>query len=373
MLGKICIVCMLVIVSACLIRSQPTGEVKIAGVADDVAALISKLGVKSTDEAVAKFWAKGDDLSKADKEDLAKLLKSSEGAAALAALQRPITSKLAKLDNMLAEYKLNSAPEKYRQAMWEDINKTVVDVNAAANKYRKIVKAITSHHYAPPLQYPARQVLEIHKIPAMVNHIGHHIELVGTADEVVQANLLIRNFTNIKTFITHSFPIHTDNLLAFKKLLAEGHLEDEVFPIYNSLVRNLDGEDYTGIVAESIAKLNKYNDDTPADLLRSLTYTRQMLEPLADGLSKRKVLLDKSGISAARRADIEKASYRLKGAGADGSKKLQTIGIGEWAGHQKFLLEKKISKVRREFVFSKEIIQEELKIEKLLTHIEKTY
>lgn len=137
MLGKIFSLCTLVVVSACLVRPQTASKPKLAGVAgkvaEDVSILLGKLGAKSAGKTVGKLSAKGDELSKADQDLLVKLLKSSNGAAALAALQRPVTSKLAKLDNMMAEYKTGmNAPEVYRQRMLADMNKTVAEVNTAA-------------------------------------------------------------------------------------------------------------------------------------------------------------------------------------------------------------------------------------------------
>ena len=143
MLGKIFTVCMLLSVSACLVRSQPTSEEKIAGVADDVAALLGKLGAKSTDEAAAKLWAKDGKLSYKELEVLKKLLKSSDRSAVLSALQRPVTSKLTELDKMLAEYhKAEQMPAPFRTKMVEDINKTLVDINANAAKYTDIQQSI---------------------------------------------------------------------------------------------------------------------------------------------------------------------------------------------------------------------------------------
>ena len=384
MLGKICTVCLLVLVSACLVRPQPASKEKIAGIADDVAALLSKLGAKSTDEAVAKIWAKGDDLSKAEQENLVKLLKSSDGAAALAALQQPVTSKLARLDNMLAEYKKGgSVPEVFRKRMLADLDQTIAEVNAAADRYRKITLSVVLKHHIPRLEYPARQVLEMAKIEGLAR--VKQLYLVGLPDEIVEANLLLRNFDNLKRFIRESILIHkADNLVAFKKVLTEGNLEDEVYPIYNSLVKVGDrsrpemvvhsisqiGRELASVPA-SIAGDMMQLASVPANIAGDLMHVKNELKALLTGLRDRAMLLEKSGISSARKAKIiVNSRFFLKGAGEDGSKAMNFVSMSTWAERNYYRLSFKLTDIGKKTAFTQEIIQERQTIEKLLKEIE---
>ena len=370
MLGKIFTVCMLVVVSACLVRSQPTGKEKIAGIADDVAALLSKLGAKSTDEAVAKFWAKGDDLSKAEQENLVKLLKSSDGAAALAALQRPVTSKLARLDNMVAEYHSGvSAPQLLRQRILADMDKTVEEVNAALGRYRKITLSVVLKHHIPRLEYPARQVLEMAKIEGLAR--VKQLYLVGLPDEIVEANLFLRNFDNLKRFIRESILIHkADNLVAFKKVIAEGDLENEVYPIYNSLVKVGDRSG-PEMVAHSISQIGRESASVPANIAGDLMHVKNRLKALLTGLRDRVMLLEKSGISSARKAKIiVNSRFFLKGAGEDGSKAMNFVSMSTWAERNYYRLSFKLTDIGKKTAFTQEIIQERQTINKLLKEIE---
>ena len=369
MLGKICTVCMLVMVSACLVRPSTASKPKLAGIADDVAAVLSKLGAKSTDEAVAKLWAKGDELSDEDVIDLVKLLKSSDGAAALAALQLPVTSKLTKLDNMLAEYKLNIAPAKFRQTMLADMDKTVEEINAAAARYRKITLSIVSDHHITGIKYPARQVLEMAKIQGLAPL--KHIELVGTADEVVEANLLIRNFNNLSNYVSLNMAGKwTDNLLAFKKVLTEGNLEKDVFPFYNALIKTggVEGTAYTEDVVKMISKLDSRSSDRLASELLDI---KRYLDWLINGFRKRNTLLKHAGISEGHAAGINKGSLRfLRGAGLDGSETMEKIGISGWAKNSYFLLANKMAKVKKKVASNPEIVELRQTIEKTLKEIE---
>ena len=345
MLGKIFTVCLLVSVSACLVRSQPAGQEKIAGIADDVATLLSKLGAKSTDEAVAKIWAKGDDISKAEQENLVKLLKSSDGAAALAALQRPVTSKLARLDNMVAEYKLGKAPEQYRKAMLADMDKTVDEINAALGRYDKIFGPI-----APDISYKESSVLEMMKIVGIKRLRGRLLDLTEktNTEDTLKAFLFIRNHEQVVDLIRHrgSFPhslrtqfdtfdtrpstftfaLQTEpiDLQPVIKMLNEGDLEDDVYPLYNEFL--------SGARPWRERRLMKnINVSLSNDLDNS--YIISSLEELEARLIKRNKLLDISNLSATRRATIETESQRfLTGAGEDGSKTLDTVGgMSGWA------------------------------------------
>ena len=346
MLGKIFTVCMLVVVSACLVRSQPTGKKKIAGIVDDVATLLSKLGAKSTDEAVAKIWAKGDDLSKAEQENLVKLLKSSDGAAALAALQRPVTSKLARLDNMVAEYHSGvSAPQLLRQRMLADMDKKVEEVNAALGRYDKIFGPI-----APNISYKESSVLEMMKIVGIKRLRGRLLDLTEktNTEDTLKAFLFIRNHEQVVDLIRHrgSFPhsLRTQfdtfdtrpstftfalqnepiDLQPVIKMLNEGDLEDDVYPLYNEFL--------SGARPWRERRLMKnINVSLSNDLDNS--YIISSLEELEARLIKRNKLLDISNLSATRRATIETESQRfLTGAGEDGSKTLDTVGgMSGWA------------------------------------------
>ncbi len=329
MLGKIFTVCMLVVVSACLVRSQPTGKKKIAGIVDDVAALLSKLGAKSTDEAVAKIWAKGDDISKAEQENLVKLLKSSDGAAALAALQRPVTSKLARLDNMVAEYHSGvSAPQLLRQRILADMDKTVEEVNAALGRYDKIFGPI-----APDISYKESSVLEMMKIVGIKRLRGRTLALTGktNAEDTLKAFLFIRNHRQVVNLIRESFPYSVrtkldtapmikHDLQPVIKMLKEGNLDDDVYPLYNEFLSGA-GTTLPSVINRQI----KIGAD--------IWYARELLEKLEIVLIQRNRLLNMSNISATRRATIETESLRfLTGAGQDGSKTLDTVGgMGGWA------------------------------------------
>ena len=331
MLGKICTVCLLVLVSACLVRPQPASKEKIAGIADDVAALLSKLGAKSTDEAVAKIWAKGDDLSKAEQENLVKLLKSSDGAAALAALQRPVTSKLARLDNMVAEYHSGvSAPQLLRQRMLADMDKTVEEVNAALGRYDKIFGPI-----APDISYKESSVLEMMKIVGIKRMRGRTLALTGktNAEDTLKAFLFIRNHRQVVNLIRESFPYSVStkldtapmikhDLQPVIKMLKEGNLDDDVYPLYNEFLSGAWVGTTLPLVINQQIKIG-------ADIW----HAKQLLEKLEIVLIQRNRLLNMSNLSATRRATIETESLRfLTGAGQDGSKTLDTVGgMGGWA------------------------------------------
>ena len=366
MLGKIFTVCLLVSVSACLVRPSTASKPKLAGVADDVAALLSKLGAKSTDEAVAKLWAKGDELSDEDVVDMVKLLKSSDGAAVLAALQRPVTSKLAKLDNMLAEYKLNTAPAKFRQAMLADMDKTVDEINAAVARYEKILSQIRMQHqhYVSKLGYPARQVLEMAKIQGLAPL--KHITLVGTADEVVEANLLIRNFDNLEQFVRLNVrKIAPDDLPAFKKMLEKGDLEDEIYPLYNSLLK-FNEESYMQSISKDVSDIINSNTNS---MQRRLDYVNKNLDRIKEGLFCRRELLERSGISAARKAEIEKGSlYFIKG--SDNKTIADFGGMSGWAKETRALLDKHFANLKNKVSFNREIVITKPTIDKTLKEIE---
>ena len=368
MLGKIFMVCVLVSVSACLVRPS-TSTPQIAGIADDVAALLSKLGAKSTDEAVAKLWAKGDELSKAEQDDLVKLLKSSDGAAALTALQMPVTSKLARLDNMWAEYKAGTnAPEVFRQRMLADMDRTVEEVNAAAARYRAVVLSVVQKHHIPSVEYPARKVLEMGELEGLA-HVKL-LRLTGTPEDIVAANVLTRDFNNLEYFITVNDNAYSSNkLAAFKKVLTEGNLEKDIFPFYNRLVEFASGTAYTESAVSNISRIGRWSSSEK--LATELNFIRGRLSDITRGLRSRRVLLENAGISKARAAEIDTGSLRfLKGAGLDGSETMEKIGMSKWARDTSFLFANKMAKVGKKVASNPEVVAVRQTIEKLLKEIE---
>ena len=322
MLGKIFIVCMLLSVSACLVRSQPTSKEKIAGVADDVAKLLSKLGVQSTDEAVAKLWAKGGELSDDEAEVLGKLFRNSNYSAMLAALQRPVTSKLHRLDNMVAEYhKGQAVPDSFRQRMLADIDETLTDINANMAKYGNFGNKLP--YYVDDIKYSATSVLQLSKIQGVDVKLLDQLVVTGEFDDVVAASLLTRNFYNIRRVLG---PAQTDSqITVLSKVFKRGNLENDIYPIYNALI----GENSLQLIASRTYKLESLGLD---EFGEALSDVKKKLSFLKGDLEMRTRMLKELDISDARKAEIKSGSVRyLRGAGKDGEDMLGKMSLAQWA------------------------------------------
>ena len=340
------------------------------GVADDVAVLLSKLRAKSTDEAVAKILSRGYDLSEDDEAFLIKLLNSSDGETVMVALERPVTSKLAELDSMVAEYRKGAqAPAHY---LLISMDKIVDDINVAIDNYTEIFEKMTqnvslSREYRVigstinpdfgrwVIDYPARKIVEMAEIPGLKPlKIQYRLSLRGNIAERLRAWVSLRKFTEahllLQRIIGSDLP--ASEILALRKYFSKGSL-DEIYTLYNQFVKEL---------------------DDPADKFFSVTRKIRAIEDtvklsLADlvdlnvGLKKRTELLDYIGISGARRADIETGSLRfLKGAGEDGNETLAKIGIGGWAREmQNVLINKKGAIISKHSAMKEEDLLKELK------------
>ena len=361
MLGKIFTVCMLVSLSACLVRPQPTGKEQFAGIADDVAAVLSKWGAKSTDEAVAKIWAKGSNSNRTDIDDLAKLLNSSNGHAVLAALQQPVKSKLAKLDGMVAEYlKGEKAPAHFYKRMLIDMDETVDEINAALINYSSIVNKIADNQISNLVQtkfrsgtfepgirvidYPARRILEMAKVPGIktINlEAQYTLSLAGNSIERLQVWVFMRNFKEAQHQASKLIRegLSEDEVLVLRKYFSEGSLEDDIYPLYNQFAKwDNDGNDFLKI-SHKLRGIDK-------DFNSVWIY----LDNLVYGLPMRVKLLDMAGISAARRAEIETGSLRfLKGAGENGEETLEKIGLSGWSKEMQKFMKGKGSNIYKEY------------------------
>ena len=384
MLNKIFTICFLLTLNACLVRSQPTGKEQVAGaakkIADELAALFSKFGAKSADDMAAKLLSKQRTLTEADYDDLAEVFSSASRADIVVALQKPIKKNLAKLDTLLLEYKQGfRLPRQTQKLLVAEISKVKKEIGAAADSYRNIqqglakaaVRKNNNFIFLDNMLYPASQVLALHKIGGNIPMKGFYLK--GTPKEVIEANLLTGNFDNLRKFLTKSSGIDKSSVHNFKKLLAKGNLEREVYPFYNSFVKfPHGGEEYTVLVAQAVADLQAL----PANaLVKRLKYTNHMLVELKKGLSHRTRLLDLTGISMARRADIvtHSKSY-LKGAGADGSKLIKEDGISGWAERIRGALDKQFAELSEQSAASltKEVKQYRQSIDMILRSIWRT-
>ena len=188
MLGKICTVCMLVVVSACLVRPQPTSKDKYSRVFNKVKEIFSNCRPKPSAQAKNNIC-----LIETDRESLVKLLKSSsDGEEALEALQHPVTSKLTELDKKKKKYDLSLPEANDRHTQVENMNTIILKINEDAAIYRKISLDLTQHHNysVPRITYPASQVLEMGKVKGLESL--KHISFDGSADEIAEANSLTR-------------------------------------------------------------------------------------------------------------------------------------------------------------------------------------
>ena len=292
---------------------------------NDVEALYRK---NFTNEAVTKLWAKGDDLSEAEQEELVELLKSSEGDTALAALQRPVTTKLAKLNDMMAEV---------LPAKTVEINKVVEEINTNVDRYETIRTMTSSYGKSiPQIKITATLVLQMPKVKGLTR-LHNQLHLVGTPDDVVKANLYNRDFMKMKYFILQSNSYKESYPPALKKILAEGDLESEVFPIYNSLVRNDAGQDLTQLIAQPIIEAESTNS-IEAALNSGLSSD---LDKLLLGVNASAELFKKAGLSRERSNEIKLAHQRLKGAGEDGNQPITSLSV--WANDMIAMVNRKLA------------------------------
>ena len=289
------------------------------------------------DEHVAKLWAKGDDLSEAEQEELVALLKSSDGDVALATLQSPVTTKLAKLDDRLAGYQFDGIPEKLLPAKVAEMNKLVEEINTAVERYETIRMAIT--YSIPQIEVTATQVLEMSKVKGLTR-LHSQLQLVGTPDDIVNAYLYNRDFMHLKYVIRRANTLKEDYPPALKKILAEGDLESEVFPIYNSLVRNDYGQDITQLIAHDIIKAKTLAGISAAMSL-SMVSSSDASE-LSHGVRDSAELFEKAGLSDERSNEIRLAHQRLKGAGKKGNQPITSIRV--WANDMMAMVDSKIAK-----------------------------
>ena len=225
MLGKITTVCVLVLVSACLVRQQPDSEAKVTRVVDDVTSLFSKWGAKSTDDMVAKFWAKTDK-SDADFEDLHKLLTSSNAEEAIIAFKKPVNDVLAKLDKSYVEYyKLPAgAPKRISDLALTSLENNAKELDKLSKDYEQNFNLLRiagakrsprgdagSIQYRLQIEYPANKAWKFGPLrPSGItkgfrlveNAFGNRIfKFVGDTNEVVKMNLLFGNYYNLCKFI----------------------------------------------------------------------------------------------------------------------------------------------------------------------------
>ena len=369
-LDRIFMVCVLVSVSACLVRPS-TSTPQIAGIADDVAALLSKLGAKSTDEAVAKLWAKGDELSKAEQDDLIKLLKSSDGLVAIEALLMPVKSKLEKLNSMVKEYGRAGMPYSLKMQVAPKLEEALAEVNAAAARYRKIQLALEDSHTIPSLLCGANKVLAMSEIQGL-GMLSPHFKVVGNPHEVVKANVFLRKFDDLQSFIFNSISMYqTDKLFAFNKVLKEGNLESEVYPVYNSLLKSTN-QSYDTYTEEIVAKISRLHPTSISsdDLARELLRIENAVKLLRQGLQAQTKLLEGARITTARAEVIKIGSLSyLKGAGIDGSEMMTGITISDWSISSLSFLDNKLDDLAKKFALSPEVFQTRQTIEMLFKEI----
>ena len=302
---------------------------------DKVAALHN---IKFINETVAKLWAKGDDLSGLEKEALVELLKSPDGDTALAALQSPVTTKLAKLNGMLASYHLDGIPEKLLPEKTAEMNKMVEEINTEVGRY-KTIRTMTSTYgkSIPQIEVTATQVLQMSKVKDLTR-LHNQLHIVGTPDDVVNAYLHNLDFMNLKYFILRSNFYKDSYTPALKKILAEGDLESEVFPIYNALVRNDAGQDLTQLIAQRIVEPTH----TAVSLISSMDYAPSSdLDKLLLGVHASAELFKKAELSEERSNEIRLAHQRLKGAGEDGNQPITSLSV--WANDMIAMADRKLA------------------------------
>ena len=397
MLGKIFTVCMLVMVSACLVRPEASKPnlAGIAGkVAEDVSLLLSKLGAKSTDEAIAKLWSEADDMSKADQENLVKLLKSSDGATALAALQRPVLDKLTEVDNLMTEYsKSLGASKRIRRKILDKLYLEVKNVRRYSENYKDI-----SNHIAPyplaPLEYPANQVPKMMERLSVIgkdmqkldlyyddiediNHLYHFLP-VGKLEDVIEADFVTGNVNRLYKMAENNARNNPDQLIVFKKSLENKKYSHVTHPLHRLFITDKHGNHYTRnvfLAFNSIDDSYKVEKALNRDhfIVKHLKEATIELDYLLKGLKKRAVFLDKSGISAARKAEIRAGSMRY----TEGDfrhllpKELEGVTISEWAASGISKLSNVLSKLNKQGVgISDDVRRQKSFIEKAFREIE---
>lgn len=227
MLGKIATVCVLVLVSACLVRQQPGSEAKFARVSDDIATLFSKWGAKSADDMVAKFWAKTNK-SDADFEDLHKLLTSSNALEAIVAFKKPVNDMVAKLDKSYDEYdKLPAgAPKRISDLAYTSLENNAKELNKLSDDYALSLERLRQVHVSThadnsnsfyrELQINYRALKALRTVSQLATRASQQsgpfvyfaevfgdpiFKLIGTMDDVIRAHVFFGNYYNLHKFI----------------------------------------------------------------------------------------------------------------------------------------------------------------------------
>ena len=315
MLGKIFTVCLMVSVSACLLRPQPTGNEKLAKAMSGLDALLKKWRVKSAEEMVAKVFAKHErSITANDYADLIKLFKSSDGAAAIAAFKKPVYDKIADVEQALMEYgKTKSASEKIRSLALHEFYKTSQSFEKTAEVYRQQYDKIINYDYTHlfkegelhtlhsqlRLDYPASKMLEIStgkSLSRRMKGFGFPVRLTGSYSELLQANLRTNNIRDLVVLTNRQWDEWPeDEIKAISKILSESDLETEAYPLYNVFLMQRNGTPYADNVYMNVKNMLGATSFKEIDTL--LSNIIDSTHDLARRVRSRAILFNKISLS----------------------------------------------------------------------------
>ena len=333
-------------------------------VIDNLATLLARWGAKSTDGVVAKMFAKGNALEAEDYRALRKLLEEG-GMNTVDAFRKPMETKIASLDELLADYKRLSAGEKIREVRAveiKDLGDEIYELDVIYDNFYKLADDDRAdvfglaHRTGVPIDYPASKISELSKIDA--DTFGRFMEIFTVEmdlnpDGMVELYMTLNRHDDLLKFARDSINNGEElKLSAFSKVFSDSNIDTSI-RLYNS---------FLGIFSDGASQLENIStrvrwvaaSDSSDQLVEELDFIRVAANNLKERLITRAKVLDYSGVSPARRTEIEARGWQYISAVSGVSNPSQK-GIGGWAEDMQAQLTTGIGNARSKFAIDAEI------------------